>query len=191
MGLPSYLPLVRGWRYHIPKLQLDLLSGIPVSFDQVYTVLDGKYPGFFISAAVGTTDPDYIFRATVDGNLVLTITPGDLRDARIYRNQMGEPSLLNYATYIRDFPLPNYGIQLNGDGLPFYRGIQITIEPRTTPAVILGFAVNMIEIYDTDLYISDLKILSSQIPAVSVQLEEFLRRLPQPNATTSFPVSKS
>ena len=60
MAIPWFLPFVKGWRYHVPELQRQLLSGIPVSFSGNFTVLNGEFPGYFVSAAIGTTDPNFI-----------------------------------------------------------------------------------------------------------------------------------
>ena len=152
MAVPWFLPFVKGWRYHVPGLQKQLLSGIPVSFTGTYIVLNGEFPGYFVSAAIGTTDPNFITRASVDGLIIIEVTAGDLRDARVYRNQMGEPNILSYASYIRGFPLPVYALSLSGDGLPFYQSIKIEIVPRSQPALITGFAANIIEIYDVNLF---------------------------------------
>jgi len=152
MAVPWFLPFVKGWRYHVPGLQKQLLSGIPVSFTGTYIVLNGEFPGYFVSAAIGTTDPNFITRASVDGLIIIEVTAGDLRDARVYRNQMGEPNILSYGSYIRGFPLPVYALSLSGDGLPFYQSIKIEIVPRSQPALITGFAANIIEIYDVNLF---------------------------------------
>ena len=157
MAIPWFLPFVKGWRYHVPQLQTQLLSGIPVSFTGTYTVLNGEFPGYFVSAAIGTTDPNFITRASADGLTVIEVTVGELRDARVYRNQMGEPNILSYASYIRGFPLPVYALSLSGDGLPFYQSIKIEIIPRNQPALITGFAANIIEIYDVDLFKESVK----------------------------------
>ncbi len=157
MAIPWFLPFVKGWRYHVPQLQTQLLSGIPVSFTGTYTVLNGEFPGYFVSAAIGTTDPNFITRASADGLTVIEVTVGDLRDARVYRNQMGEPNILSYGSYIRGFPLPVYALSLSGDGLPFYQSIKIEIIPRNQPALITGFAANIIEIYDVDLFKESVK----------------------------------
>ncbi len=157
MAIPWFLPFVKGWRYHVPQLQTQLLSGIPVSFTGTYTVLNGEFPGYFVSAAIGTTDPNFITRASADGLTVIEVTVGDLRDARVYRNQMGEPNILSYASYIRGFPLPVYALSLSGDGLPFYQSIKIEVVPRNQPALITGFAANIIEIYDVDLFKESVK----------------------------------
>ena len=157
MAIPWFLPFVKGWRYHVPQLQTQLLSGIPVSFTGTYTVLNGEFPGYFVSAAIGTTDPNFITRASADGLTVIEVTVGDLRDARVYRNQMGEPNILSYGAYIRDFPLPVYALSLSGDGLPFYQSIKIEIIPRNQPALITGFAANIIEIYDVNLFKESVK----------------------------------
>ena len=152
MAIPWFLPFVKGWRYHVPQLQTQLLSGIPVSFTGTYTVLNGEFPGYFVSAAIGTTDPNFITRASADGLTVIEVTVGELRDARVYRNQMGEPNILSYGAYIRGFPLPVYALSLSGDGLPFYQSIKIEVVPRNQPALITGFAANIIEIYDVNLF---------------------------------------
>jgi len=157
LAIPWFLPFVKGWRYHVPELQRQLLSGIPVSFSSEYTVLNGQFPGYFVSAAIGTTDPNFITRASADGLTVIEVTVGELRDARVYRNQMGEPNILSYGAYIRDFPLPVYALSLNGDGLPFYQSIKIEIIPRNQPAFITGFAANIIEIYDVNLFKESVK----------------------------------
>jgi hypothetical protein len=157
LAIPWFLPFVKGWRYHVPQLQTQLLSGIPVSFTGTYTVLNGEFPGYFVSAAIGTTDPNFITRASADGLTVIEVTVGDLRDARVYRNQMGEPNILSYASYIRGFPLPVYALSLSGDGLPFYQSIKIEVVPRNQPALITGFAANIIEIYDVDLFKESVK----------------------------------
>jgi len=157
MVVPWFLPFVKGWRYHVPQLQTQLLSGIPVSFTGTYTVLNGEFPGYFVSAAIGTTDPNFITRASADGLTVIEVTVGDLRDARVYRNQMGEPNILSYGSYIRGFPLPVYALSLSGDGLPFYQSIKIEIVPRNQPALITGFATNIIEIYDVNLFKESVK----------------------------------
>jgi len=157
LAIPWFLPFVKGWRYHVPQLQTQLLSGIPVSFTGTYTVLNGEFPGYFVSAAIGTTDPNFITRASADGLTVIEVTVGELRDARVYRNQMGEPNILSYASYIRGFPLPVYALSLSGDGLPFYQSIKIEIIPRNQPALITGFAANIIEIYDVDLFKESVK----------------------------------
>jgi hypothetical protein len=171
LTIPWFLPFVKGWRYHVPELQRQLLSGIPVSFSGNFTVLNGQFPGYFVSAAVGTTDPNFITRASADGLTVIEVTVGDLRDARVYRNQMGEPNILSYGAYIRDFPLPVYALSLNGDGLPFYQSIKIEIIPRNQPAFITGFAANIIEIYDVNLFKESVKeffesITPSTVPPV-------------------------
>jgi len=169
MVVPWFLPFVKGWRYHVPQLQTQLLSGIPVSFTGTYTVLNGEFPGYFVSAAIGTTDPNFITRASADGLTVIEVTVGDLRDARVYRNQMGEPNILSYASYIRGFPLPVYALSLSGDGLPFYQSIKIEIVPRNQPALITGFAANIIEIYDVDLFKESVKqFFESITPSVVV-----------------------
>jgi len=152
VAIPWFLPFVKGWRYHVPKLQTELLSGLPVPFTSEYTILNGEFPGYLVAAAIGTTDPNFITRGSVDGLTIIEVTVGDLRDARVYRNQMGEPNILSYATYIRGFPLPVYALSLSGDGLPFYQSIKIEIVPRNQPALITGFAANIIEIYDVDLF---------------------------------------
>jgi hypothetical protein len=157
VAVPWFLPFVRGWRYHVPELQRQLLSGIPVSFSGNFTVLNGEFPGYFVSAAIGTTDPNFITKASADGLTVIEVTVGDLRDARVYRNQMGEPNILSYGAYIRDFPLPVYALSLSGDGLPFYQSIKIEIVPKNQPALITGFAANIIEIYDVDLFKESVK----------------------------------
>ena len=157
MAVPWFLPFVKGWRYHVPKLQRELLSGLPVPFTSEYTIINGQFPGYFVSAAVGTTDPNFITRASADGLTVIEVTVGELRDARVYRNQMGEPNILSYASYIRGFPLPVYALSLSGDGLPFYQSIKIEIIPRNQPALITGFAANIIEIYDVDLFKESVK----------------------------------
>jgi hypothetical protein len=157
MAVPWFLPFVRGWRYHVPELQRQLLSGIPVSFSGNFTVLNGEFPGYFVSAAIGTTDPNFITKASADGLTVIEVTVGNLRDARVYRNQMGEPNILSYGAYIRDFPLPVYALSLSGDGLPFYQSIKIEIVPKNQPALITGFAANIIEIYDVDLFKESVK----------------------------------
>ena len=157
MAVPWFLPFVKGWRYHVPKLQRELLSGLPVAFTSEYTILNGQFPGYFVSAAVGTTDPNFITRASADGLTVIEVTVGNLRDARVYRNQMGEPNILSYASYIRGFPLPVYALSLSGDGLPFYQSIKIEIIPRNQPALITGFAANIIEIYDVNLFKESVK----------------------------------
>jgi len=171
LAIPWFLPFVKGWRYHVPELQRQLLSGIPVSFNSEYTILNGQFPGYFVSAAIGTTDPNFITRASADGLTVIEATVGDLRDARVYRNQMGEPNILSYGAYIRDFPLPVYALSLNGDGLPFYQSIKIEIIPRNQPAFITGFAANIIEIYDVNLFKESVKeffesITPSTVPPV-------------------------
>jgi len=171
MAIPWFLPFVKGWRYHVPELQRQLLSGIPVSFSGNFTVLNGEFPGYFVSAAIGTTDPNFITRASADGLTVIEVTVGELRDARVYRNQMGEPNILSYGAYIRDFPLPVYALSLNGDGLPFYQSIKIEIIPRNQPAFITGFAANIIEIYDVNLFKESVKeffesITPSTVPSV-------------------------
>jgi len=157
LAIPWFLPFVKGWRYHVPQLQTQLLSGIPVSFTGTYTVLNGEFPGYFVSAAIGTTDPNFITRASADGLTVIEVTVGELRDARVYRNQMGEPNILSYGSYIRGFPLPVYALSLSGDGLPFYQSIKIEIVPRNQPALITGFAANIIEIYDVNLFKESVK----------------------------------
>ncbi len=75
-----------------------------MSFSGNFTVLNGEFPGYFVSAAIGTTDPNFITRASADGLTVIEVTVGDLRDARVYRNQMGEPNILSYGAYIRGKP---------------------------------------------------------------------------------------
>jgi len=157
VAVPWFLPFVKGWRYHVPKLQRELLSGLPVAFTSEYTILNGQFPGYFVSAAVGTTDPNFITRASADGLTVIEVTVGELRDARVYRNQMGEPNILSYGSYIRGFPLPVYALSLSGDGLPFYQSIKIEVVPRNQPALITGFAANIIEIYDVNLFKESVK----------------------------------
>ena len=157
MAVPWFLPFVKGWRYHVPKLQRELLSGLPVPFTSEYTIINGQFSGYFVSAAIGTTDPNFITRASADGLTVIEVTVGNLRDARVYRNQMGEPNILSYGAYIRDFPLPVYALSLSGDGLPFYQSIKIEIIPRNQPALITGFAANIIEIYDVNLFKESVK----------------------------------
>jgi len=157
VAVPWFLPFVKGWRYHVPKLQRELLSGLPVPFTSEYTIINGQFPGYFVSAAVGTTDPNFITRASADGLTVIEVTVGELRDARVYRNQMGEPNILSYASYIRGFPLPVYALSLSGDGLPFYQSIKIEVVPRNQPALITGFAANIIEIYDVNLFKESVK----------------------------------
>jgi len=169
VAVPWFLPFVKGWRYHVPKLQRELLSGLPVPFTSEYTIINGQFPGYFVSAAVGTTDPNFITRASVDGLTVIEVTVGDLRDARVYRNQMGEPNILSYGSYIRGFPLPVYALSLSGDGLPFYQSIKIEIVPRNQPALITGFAANIIEIYDVNLFKESVKeFFESITPSVVV-----------------------
>ena len=70
---------------------------------------------------------------------------------------MGEPNILSYASYIRGFPLPVYALSLSGDGLPFYQSIKIEVVPRNQPALITGFAANIIEIYDVELFKESVK----------------------------------
>jgi len=50
-----------------------------------------------------------------------------------------------------------YALSLNGDGLPFYQSIKIEIIPRNQPAFITGFAANIIEIYDVNLFKESVK----------------------------------
>jgi len=169
MTVPWFLPFVKGWRYHVPKLQRELLSGLSVPFTSEYTILDGQFPGYFVSAAIGTTDPNFITRVSADGLIIIEVTAGDLRDARVYRNQMGEPNILSYGSYIRGFPLPVYALSLSGDGLPFYQSIKIEIVPRNQPALITGFAANIIEIYDVNLFKESTKeFFESITPSVVV-----------------------
>ena len=57
MAIPWFLPFVKGWRYHVPQLQTQLLSGIPVSFTGTYTVLNGEFPGYFAVSYTHLTLP--------------------------------------------------------------------------------------------------------------------------------------
>jgi hypothetical protein len=50
-----------------------------------------------------------------------------------------------------------YALSLSGDGLPFYQSIKIEVVPRNQPALITGFAANIIEIYDVDLFKESVK----------------------------------
>ena len=46
---------------------------------------------------------------------------------------------------------------IRDSGLPFYQSIKIEIIPRNQPALITGFAANIIEIYDVELFKESVK----------------------------------
>ena len=155
MAMPSYLPLVGGWRYAFSPIGLALQSGTPMPFAEQVSLLKEPFPGWFQFAVLSTTDPKMEFIGKMDG---ITVASMSVR-RMVWTNQNNEYGIRveTYARYlIEGFDLPIYTVRFaSPTGQPFKSNIEIVARSRTPNSLIMGFDNLVIVVEDQHQFMED------------------------------------